>query len=95
MSFFKSEIYKVYKVAVNPASIATVSSSETAVTIPCNENDVVFANYPSGMNDDILFIGARVSAKNTVQVRLYNPTGGSIDPASATWTFVVFSGLAG
>jgi hypothetical protein len=50
--------------------------------------DAVFLGAPSGLETDLTFSGY-VSATNTITVRLHNASGGSIDPASATWRATV------
>jgi hypothetical protein len=39
------------------------------------------------LNDDLIFAGAAVTAADTVTIYLYNPTAGSIDQASATFSY--------
>lgn len=80
-------------VAIDIGSVATVSSAEGTATVKgVDTADVVIAIPPSGLEDDIIPKGARVSAADTVAVKVYNPTGGAIDPASATWTLLIFRG---
>lgn len=40
---------------------------------------------PAGLNA-ALVVGAAVTAANTVTVKVANPTGAAVDPASGTWT---------
>jgi hypothetical protein len=67
------------------------SNSTAALTITVTgaaTGDAVFLGAPSGLEADLTFSGY-VSATNTVTVRLHNASGGSIDPASATWRATV------
>lgn len=77
-------------VTVDPGSITTLESLETAVTIPGAEvGDLILFNVPASLETGIVYSGARISAANTAQLRLSNITGGSVDPASRTWTYVL------
>lgn len=76
--------------AVDPASLATLTSGETSVTINGVEaGDMVIANVPASLETGLIFSGVRVSATNTVAVRLSNMTAGAVDGASRTWSFLV------
>lgn len=78
-------------VAIDPGSIAATTKSEVSVTITgVAVGDHISMNPPTGMNDDILFVGAYVSAANTVKVMLYNTTAGAIDDGSVDWTYLWF-----
>jgi hypothetical protein len=77
-------------ISVNPASIATLASAETAVTIAgAAVGDIVIMNVPAALETGLVFSGARVSAANTVQVRLSNITAGAVDGAALTWTYQI------
>jgi hypothetical protein len=42
--------------------------------------DILLANgYPTGLNDDLLFLGVGYAAAGTAQVAIYNPTAGTIN----------------
>lgn len=77
-------------IAVDPASLATLSSSETSVTISgAAVGDIVIMNPPASLETGLAFSGARVSAADTVLVRLTNVTAGSVDGTSRTWTYTI------
>lgn len=77
-------------VSVDPASLATLSSSETQVTISgAAVGDIIVMSPPASLETGLIFSGARVSAANTVQVRLSNMTAGSIDGAARTWSYFI------
>jgi hypothetical protein len=75
-------------VAIDPGSIATISTGTGTGTITgLKTGDALIMMRPAALNDDLVVSGYRISAADTVLVYLYNPTGGSIDDASATWTY--------
>jgi hypothetical protein len=77
-------------ISVNPASITTLASAETAVTITgAAVGDIVIMNVPASLETGLIFSGARVSAADTVQVRLSNMTAGSVDGAARDWTYQI------
>lgn len=51
--------------------------------------DAVAIGAPAALEGFLLWSG-RVSAVDTVTIRLYNPTIGAIDPIAATWRATVF-----
>ena len=76
-------------IAINPASIPTVSRAATTFTITgAKVGDVLVCNPPATLNDDLLFVGAAITADNTATVYLYNPTASPIDDAVGTWTYL-------
>lgn len=96
MSLFKGEVYKKYVVSVNPASISATASAETAVTVPCDFTDLILVQVPASLETGLAYSGVRVSAANTVQLRLTNVTASPVDGAARNWTFIVIKGaLAG
>ena len=75
--------------SVDPASIPTVSRGSVTFTLTgAKTTDIIIVNPPADLNDDLIFCGAAISAADTVSIYLYNPTGGSIDDAAATWQYV-------
>jgi hypothetical protein len=87
-----SDIKKIKSgtVTVDPASIAATTSGETAVTITgVAVGDIVIFEPPSALETGLAY-GAtgRVSAADTVQLRLTNVTGLAIDGASLTWRYL-------
>jgi len=75
--------------AIDIASIATVVCANTAFTVTgAAAGDIAVATptpVTSGIETLNLTWNAYVSAANTVQVRVCNPTAGALDPASQTW----------
>lgn len=78
-------------VSINPASLAAGASADESVTISgVAVNDRVILNPPTaGLTAGLHITGVWVSAANTVKVRLYNSTGGAIDEAAGTWSYLV------
>jgi hypothetical protein len=54
-----------------------------------NQDQTVAISAPSALATNLLWCGC-VTANDEVTVRVYNPTGSSIDPASGTWGARVF-----
>lgn len=79
---------KKVAVSVNPASINTVTLAEETVTVTgAAAGDIVVVSPPAALDAGIAVVGAFVSAANTVKLRLYNSTGGSVDIAAGNWVF--------
>lgn len=69
-------------------SAGTVGTSLT-VTVPgALAGDAVMLGAPAALETGLIAFG-RVSADDTVSIRLYNGTGSPINPASADWTVIV------
>jgi len=84
-------IYKVDfgTVSLNPASIAATTRAGTTFTLTgAKATDIIVVNPPADLNDDLLFVGASVTADDTVTVWLYNPTAGAIDDSARTWEYL-------
>lgn len=80
-----------FSAAVDPASIAAQTSAETAVTLTGVgvDDEVVGVEIPASLEAGLAYSGARVSAADTVQLRLTNVTTAAVDGASRTWVFFV------
>lgn len=77
-------------ISVNPASIPAVSSAETGVTISgAAVGDIIIMNVPASLETGLAYSGVRVSAADTVQVRLTNVTAGAVDGAALTWSYTI------
>ena len=75
-------------VAIDPASISTVSRGATTFTLTgAATTDIIIVNPPSDLNDDLIFAGAAVTAADTVSIYLYNPTGSAINETSKTFSY--------
>jgi len=66
-------------------SIAAGAVAELTITVTgAVAGSPVSLSPPSGIEASLVWSGY-VSAADTVTVRLYNPTGGAVDPASGEW----------
>ena len=71
--------------ALDFASVAAVGQQELTITVTgAAVGDAVVLAPPATLTAGLVAT-ARVSATNTVTVRLSNITAAAIDPASATW----------
>ncbi len=71
-------------------SVAAVGTQALTVNCPgASVGDIVAIGLPGTVNNGIVF-DARVSAADTITVRAMNITAAPVDPASATYEFVVF-----
>jgi len=84
----------VYKIdfgttSLNPASIPATTRAGTTFTLTgAAVTDAIVLNPPADLNDDLIFVGATVTAADTVTVYLYNPTAGAIDDSARTWSYL-------
>lgn len=72
---------------VDVGSIAAGAVATFTITVAgakADQQQQVCLGPPSAIEANLMWCGV-VSADDTVTVRLYNPTGSPIDPASATW----------
>lgn len=77
---------------LDPAAIAANTSADNATTLTLTgvkQGDLVIAFKPT-TDAGMAVLDARVSAADTIQVVLGNFTILSINPASETWTFLIF-----
>lgn len=81
---------QVIQVTINLASVATITSAEETFAVPgLQTRDMVFVNIPSTLDNGLGIVGARVSAADTLALRVMNTTGDAINAASATYTLLV------
>ncbi len=72
------------------ASMATLTTNEQTITVTgAAVGDTVALAPPATVNAGLIWCG-RVSAANTVTIRMYNSTNATVDPAAATWGVTVF-----
>lgn len=75
---------------VGNITAGTVSTFTVTVTgCKVNQGQSVVLSPPSAIEANLVWCGV-VTANDTVTVRLYNPTGGGINPASGLWGARVF-----
>jgi hypothetical protein len=76
-------------VSLDPGSIAAATRGSVTFTLTgARAGDRVYVTMPAALEDDLLPLGARVTADDTVTVYLYNPTAGAIDGAALTWDYL-------
>ena len=82
-------IYAV-KVTFDPAAVATITTAEQDITINgVGANDVVISVNKPSLTAGVGIVNARVKAANTVSVQFVNPTAGSVNLASESYTIVI------
>ena len=75
---------------VDPASHATgVSVDTTVTTAMVKSGDQVIPIPPATFTAGIAVVGCHTIVDGSLKIRTTNPTAGTIDPASGSWTFLV------
>jgi hypothetical protein len=75
--------------SVNPAGIVANSRGSVSVTLTgCATTDRVTLQPPASLNDDLLYVGCRVTAANTLTIYLYNATDGTVDDGALNWDYL-------
>lgn len=85
-------IAKIYACSVifDPAAVNTITTAEQTVTVTgVKVGDFVVAMKPT-LTAGVTIGNVRVSAADTIAIQFVNPTAGSVNPASETWSFLVF-----
>jgi hypothetical protein len=88
----RGNLLKLFAVQVtfDPAAVATITTAEQNVTVTgVKVGDIVIAVNKPTLTAGVGIVNARVSAADTVSVQFVNPTAGSVNPASETYTFVI------
>lgn len=76
---------RLFSQSLDPASVAANTVAEQTFTVTgLKVGDLVIVN-PPGLTAGLGVCGARVSALNTLAIRLNNNTGVAIDEAAGTW----------
>jgi hypothetical protein len=79
-----------FSTTVDPANHTAVASVDTDVTSALvKSGDVVIAVPPATLEAGIAVQGCHTVANGTFKLRTTNASAGAINPASASWTFVV------
>lgn len=77
-------------VTFDPAAVATITVAEQTMTVPgVLVGDIVVAWQKPSTTTGVGVVNARVSAANTLALAFVNPTAGSVNPASESWTFLI------
>jgi hypothetical protein len=83
-------LVKVYSPTINPASVASATSAEQTFTVTgLLVGDIPVVVKPTA-TAGVGIVNARVSAADTLAVTFMNATAGAVDPASETYTVLVF-----
>ena len=77
-------------VDIEPGGVAGDAKEDTTVEVDGVETgDVVFMTAPSDLEDNLVFIGAKVTDDNEVTVSIKNLDSGETTGAEKTWGIVV------
>jgi hypothetical protein len=77
--------------AVNPANHTAVASVDTTITSTAiKAGDVIVAIPPATLEAGIAVQGCHTVVDGSFKLRTTNASTGAIDPASATWAFLVY-----
>jgi hypothetical protein len=77
-------------VSVDPPSIDANTSTTFIVTINgVQAGDLVFLTPPSGIEEELVFQGANVTALDTVTIQMRNVTATDVDGTSLQWSYMV------
>ena len=80
---------EVRDITVDLASVATITSGETSVTVNgVKTSDFVFVNGPS-LTAGLGIVNCRVTAENTIAIDALNTTAGAINQASGTYKLLI------
>lgn len=91
-SLLRGNILKVFAVQVtfDPAAVATITTAEQDITVAgVLAGDIVLAVNKPSLTAGVGICNARVKSADTVSVQFVNPTAGSVNPASETYTIVI------
>jgi hypothetical protein len=77
--------------AVNPGNHTAVTAVDTTVaSAAVRAGDVIVPILPATLEAGIAVQGCHTVVDGSFKLRTTNASAGAIDPASATWTFLVF-----
>jgi hypothetical protein len=80
---------KKYQVAVDVGSLAGSSMTDTTITVTgLATSDIVYVNTASDLESGLAIVSARVSAADTLKLRIYNAGTEQVDPATFTLNIV-------
>lgn len=88
----RGNIARMFAITVtfNPAAVATATTAEQTTTVlGLRVGDFVISQKPTN-TAGVGVVNARVSAADTLALTFVNPTAGSVDAASESWSFLVF-----
>jgi len=78
-------------ISVNPPNLTAVTAGTVSLTITgVRVGDMVFMTPNSAFEAALVYVGARVTADDTVVVDIHNPSAGTVDGAALSWDYVWF-----
>lgn len=81
------------QVTVDPASLATLTGTDVTVTFAgALVGDDVIVSPAADLSAGIIIASARVSAANTLKIRFFNGSAGTVDQASVILDVAVLHG---
>lgn len=85
-------VFLITDITVDPSSLATDAIADNQVTVAgLLSTDIVVAIPPADLEAGLVVQSTRVSAANTIQIRIQNVSAGTVNGASkATWSLLVF-----
>ena len=76
---------RTYSVSLNLANVAANTVADQTLTVTgLTTNSIIFVNPPA-LTTGLILAHYRVSAADTLQLRMNNTTGGAINESAATW----------
>lgn len=86
---------KSFSLTVDFPNINATTRGSVAVTVPSSPgiaigDAVIVKSGFELLEDDIIFVGAKVTAADQITFYAYNPTAGGINPASQTFSITWF-----
>ena len=77
--------------AVDIANMTAVASVDTTISHPdIKAGDLVIAIPPAALEAGVDIVGTHTVVEGIFKLRTTNPSAGAINPAAATWQFLVF-----
>lgn len=77
--------------SIDDAEIAAATRSATTFPVAGAEvgDFLILDGPPATLNDDLVPLGAKITADGEGTLYLYNPTGGAIDAGASTWSWLL------
>ncbi len=83
-------VFQKLQLAVDPPNIGAVAAANVDIAAPgVNIGDVVIPEPPATLEAGLCPQGATVVAKDSIRLRITNPSAGAIDGANLLWNFTI------
>ena len=82
---------RVDTVSVDPPSIAAGVTTAFTVTLTCAATDKIILIPPNTIEEHLVFVGAAVTAENTITIKIYNKHTAAVDGAPLDWAYLLFA----